>query len=508
MYSILIVDDEKAIRENLSKAIPFDEYGFFIGGTAANGAEALELLPVLKPDMILLDVCMPVMDGLGFLKELKKTEYSDTIVIMLSGYSDFEYAKKAMRYGAKGYVTKPVDEEILPLLTEMNQELRKSSYQRLRKTQMDDLRLLNMLYNGKSWDRSIFGKYILVHCIILKATVDDGEDNPYSIVQNCMENLLKEYGNCLFRTKGCILTYLIPKEIFHYYDESEEIFAKHLLYLLREEKLQCSLLLDKEVFGNSDSAFREDYNANLYTMMTEVFYGKTGVIDITKLAKNNRVERLNREEYFMEQLRRYLLELDKASIQREFDALMEEIEGIRLRIEYIQEINFRIYYLLADTIASESSNSREEPILTPPEWLDYIYFYTFDKWKMLQLSGIEEAFRYIESRRSIANLGVCGNIIEYVHRHFREPITLQQVAENFYMNSAYLGQIFQKATGESFKRYVNNLRIAEAKRLLKQTDGLIYEIAYQVGYVESKYFIEKFVAHVGMSPTEYRKAIV
>lgn len=508
MYSILIVDDEKAIRDNLSKAVPFEEYGFFICGTAANGAQAFELLPSLKPDLILLDVCMPVMDGLGFLKELKSSEYSDTIVIMLSGYSDFEYAKKAMRYGAKGYITKPVDDEILPLLIEMKQELIKSKQQKIREVVLEDLKLLNMLYNGKSWDRSIFNKYILLHCVILSTGTDSGEGNPYSVVQTCLENLLKEYGNCLFRIKGSVLTYLIPKEVFSEYGGNQDIFTKHLLYLLKREKLQCSLLLDKEIFEDSESPFREDYNANLYTMITEVFYGKWGLIDISHIGKKLRTERISCEESFMELLKKHLLELDKKAIVREFDALMGEIERIHLRIEYIQEINFRIYYLLADIVSSESTGNKEEPILSPPEWLDYIYFSTFDKWKILQLNQIEEAFRYIESRRSIANLGVCGNIIEYVHRHFREPITLQQVAESFYMNSAYLGQVFQKATGESFKKYVNRLRILEAQRLLKQTDGMIYEIASQVGYMESKYFIEKFVAQVGMSPTEYRKGIV
>lgn len=508
MYSILIVDDEKAIRENLSKAIPFEKYGFCICGTAANGAEALELLPILTPDLILLDVCMPVMDGLGFLKELKRSKHGDTIVIMLSGYSDFDYAKKAMRYGAKGYVTKPVDEEILPLLSEMKTELMKNKHQKIRTIMQEDLKLLNMLYNGKSWNRSIFSKYILMHCVILSADADLKEENPYSIVQKCMEDILKEYDNCLFRTKGSILTYLIPKEIFDYYNGSQETFAKHLLYLLRGEKLYCSLLLDKEIFENSESAFREDYNTNLYSMMTDVFYGKYGLIDISLRGKKARSERLTCEEHYMELFKKYLLELDKGAIMREFNILLEEIKKRHLRIEYVQEINFRIYYLLANIVSAESANSQEEPILYPPEWLDYIYFSTFDKWKVLQLNQIEEAFHYIESRRSIASLGVCGNTIEYVHRHFREPITLQQVAENFYMNAAYLGQVFQKATGESFKKYVNRLRITEAKRLLKQTDGLVYEIAEQVGYMESKYFIEKFITQVGMSPSEYRKEVV
>lgn len=117
MYSVLLVDDEKSIREHLTKAIPFEKYGFTIRNTAQNGKEALEKLSATSPDLILLDVRMPVMDGLEFLKLLRQSEYANTQVIVLSGYNEFEYAKEAMKYGVKAYLNKPVDEdEMIPLL--------------------------------------------------------------------------------------------------------------------------------------------------------------------------------------------------------------------------------------------------------------------------------------------------------------------------------------------------------------------------------------------------------
>lgn len=96
-------------------------------------------------------------------------------------------------------------------------------------------------------------------------------------------------------------------------------------------------------------------------------------------------------------------------------------------------------------------------------------------------------------------------MIAYARQHFREPITLKEVAERFFVSASYLGRSFQKAAGIPFKQYVNELRIEEAKRLLRQTDRLIYEIAEETGFAESKYFIARFTAMVGMSPMEYRK---
>lgn len=94
MYRVMIVDDEMAIRTNLAKAIPFTEHGFQVTDVAANGEEALAMLATARPDLIFLDVCMPIIDGIGFLKELRTSEYKGLQVIMLSGYSEFSYAQK------------------------------------------------------------------------------------------------------------------------------------------------------------------------------------------------------------------------------------------------------------------------------------------------------------------------------------------------------------------------------------------------------------------------------
>ena len=106
------------------------------------------------------------------------------------------------------------------------------------------------------------------------------------------------------------------------------------------------------------------------------------------------------------------------------------------------------------------------------------------------------------------SLGVIGEILEYLRKHYRTPVAIKEVAEHFHMNAAYLGRMFQKSTGVSFNHYVNSLRLTEARRLLRSTDDKIYEIAEQVGFSSSKYFIVKFVQEEGISPLEYRKLVL
>ena len=127
MYTVMIVDDEKAIRDSLPAVINFEMYGFRVCQTARNGQDALEKIQQEHPDVLLLDIRMPILDGLGLLKELSEQmkEYHP-FVIMLSGYSDFEYARTAIRYGVKAYLTKPLDEdELIKELEELREELDK-----------------------------------------------------------------------------------------------------------------------------------------------------------------------------------------------------------------------------------------------------------------------------------------------------------------------------------------------------------------------------------------------
>lgn len=124
MYRVLIVDDETTIREQLPVAFEWAQYGFEVAATAANGKIAVEKTQETRPDLILLDIRMPVMDGLTFLKWLHDSPFRETKVLILTGYREFESAITAMRYGAKGYLTKPLDEdEIAGYLTEIAEEL-------------------------------------------------------------------------------------------------------------------------------------------------------------------------------------------------------------------------------------------------------------------------------------------------------------------------------------------------------------------------------------------------
>lgn len=127
---VLIVDDEEVVRENLSKSKCFPRTGYRVVASASDGKAALVMAQQLKPDLILADINMPVMDGLSMIQKLRD-EKDSTEVLILSCYDDFQYAQQAIQLGVSSYLLKPfTDEELIQALEQVKQKLEKNSWDR------------------------------------------------------------------------------------------------------------------------------------------------------------------------------------------------------------------------------------------------------------------------------------------------------------------------------------------------------------------------------------------
>ena len=113
MYKVMLVDDEPLILRGMAVVIEWEEYGFEIVKSAANGLEAYEYLKDNKVDLIIADIKMPEMDGLELVKRIREEGISDAFYVILSGYNDFEYARHAIRYSCMDYLLKPIDNDML-----------------------------------------------------------------------------------------------------------------------------------------------------------------------------------------------------------------------------------------------------------------------------------------------------------------------------------------------------------------------------------------------------------
>ena len=134
MYKLIIVDDEEIEREGMARFISWDKYDIELCGTAQNGAEALEKIMEYEPDIVLTDVKMPVMNGIELIRRLYKTQ-KNIVVIVLSGYGEYEFTSQAMEYGVRHYILKPCDEDkIVSILDDVKKEVeQKKEYRTIKR---------------------------------------------------------------------------------------------------------------------------------------------------------------------------------------------------------------------------------------------------------------------------------------------------------------------------------------------------------------------------------------
>ena len=415
MYSILLIDDEKSIRENLAKAIPFEEHGFKVVGTAQNGMEAMNKLADVQPDLILLDVRMPVMDGLEFLRRLRKSEYADTQVVMLSGFYEFEYAKEAMKYGVKAYLGKPVDlREMIPLLDEIHSELDNYRDEKDKSVHREYMKLFQKLHSGVKIERCTFKGYTYMVCVLLRSSSGVIDDNTHIAVVECLSKHLGDPDNYQFRIKGSQHSFLLPPKALEPYDYDKGLFAAQLSEELKKKGLECAFLFDSYVFEHANDTFREDLSNHNYEMLTELFFSGTEFMDYCP-EKFKAGSEFYLENKYLEQIKQHIVSLEKNEIMLEVERLSDAIYKEHTGIQYIQEIVYRIYYLLVDEISKITDSSKGEPFLPRPDWMDNPYFITFPQWKEMLCSLAEEGFDFIERYCRLSNTGIGKEVIDYIN---------------------------------------------------------------------------------------------
>ena len=164
MYKLLIVDDEKQVREGLKRLLPWQDYGITIIGEAINGREALGIIEDQRPDIVLLDIQMPVMNGLELAKRIHG-QYPECKFIVLSGYNDFARVREAMKYGAVDYLLKPSRKGVIRIIEEIIDSLEDSLISRLHNNEYLALlknNVLNRLISGTSSSRELKDKLALL----------------------------------------------------------------------------------------------------------------------------------------------------------------------------------------------------------------------------------------------------------------------------------------------------------------------------------------------------------
>lgn len=496
---IMIVDDEFIMRQGIRFMMDWEKEGYEVAGEASNGKEALDLLEEISPHIILCDIAMPVMDGLDFIKIVKR-EYPDIQIVVLSGYDKFEYVRQALLNGAVDYVLKPTlnPEELLKVVS---RAVQKVPGLRLKRKQSSGLETqLERFFTGydsqlNTWE---FQKVFQGSCyrlLILPLRRQDRRGRELSpVLYEKMEALLKE------QTYASFLKFLLSQELLCVvlnYGLKDE---KRLLDFLEELMAQMSLLYDR-VFATAGERRRKleelkiDYQ-NFISEEEEIFYHE----DLHLFFQETGAKKPAMEKFDFRKFVAFLGEHRyEESIELFYTYICNAVQSHISEFKLKNQTKNLLYNILSSSEdqAGELEKIRKE------------YFDQIDQAPFCQdFLGILEELCQKLKEILVTQKGqdvYLKEILEYIQKHYKEELDLQSLAEIFNFNYSYLSAYFNAHMGEGFSEYLNRVRIEKACEYLKQREYSIAQISALTGYSDHSYFCRVFKKVTGKTPSEYRR---
>ncbi|TAH72905.1 MAG: response regulator transcription factor [Anaerolineaceae bacterium] len=502
MYQLMIIDDEPIVRAGIKNLLPWSNYNFEVCAEGVDGKDGLKKVLEYSPDLVLVDVKMPGMNGIELIREAKKQGFEGKFII-LTGYSDFEFAKSAVSLGVRAYLLKPIDEEELcenveEVLAELEAKKNLDDYyslSELKARQVVLRRLLQPFEDKESIRREIklYGMDFKYNNFCVAILSQKTEDSGQEITVNSEKKELIQKG--IANVDSIVV------------DNNLVLICKDINYInVREQLLKNNERMKREyndsffISIGHDVANWEDINfsyecAKLLTDY-KFLYKELEAVSIDDLktvymeGKGNFAEPICElidigDKDSIEETLRNLKSFYKSKVMNETEIKVQVIQNIvllfgMLEKKYLDKVaEFPDFDMAIDNI--KKSDSLDEMM------------------KFVNMFSIEVADKIgITTTDNIVK-----RVLAYMERNYVQDLKLEDIAKIFSYNSAYLGKVFKKIAGDSFNSELNRIRIDNAKRLLLETDLKVYQISEQVGYSNTDYFYTKFRKYVGLSPKDF-----
>lgn len=532
MITVLVADDEKWMRDELSSSIDWESQGFKLLGEAGDGLEALEMIRQLKPDIVLADIQMPGLDGIELFRRVKDTGLNCAF-IYFSGHDRFEYAKNAVNLGALGYILKPVDEkELLELLGKAKAFVIEERNKRLSDAKLADLSshviqqrqkefLDNILHNRinspEEIKETVRKLELRLHgslFTLFSCRIDGFRFLSDSGMAQSPEELKK--------TLSRLISDILRKNGFHFYPvDLEEGIVAIVNYSsadgsVRKEILHsCSRIsasfegvagttvtigVGNEVSGIE--SIQKSFSESGRAAENRLVFGKGRVIDISQISKN-----MIQTIILDTALRNIIADcIEKSDIRLAAlvaDTLKKAVGRGDTSLEDIRNFN----YQFVEHVFSVLSKAGGSPagILGNPHLLcDELDMCEDMEELASKVNGIlRAAIQAAAGFKTDYYIKLMGSIKKYIEEHYTEDISLESVALEFKFHPNYLSKLFKDETGVNFIDYITGLKIGKARELLADIRYNVYDVAQKVGYKDAKYFTKVFKKVVGVTPSEY-----
>ncbi len=534
MYKVMIVDDEIPAREILSYIINWQETDFRIVHSASNGKEAFDKYSDIKPDLIITDIQMPIMDGLDLIEEIQKINKSQKFLI-LSCYEDFTYAQRAMKMGVTDYLIKDLitANDLYGILAKTKTDLdniiiKKSEIRKEHKLlnflkENKDIALRKLIFNDISEDDcynlienlnlNLNGKLFVLFLIQIDNFFKYIEDEEFytitlkEIIKNVAEAIEElNIGECFYSENGefTAIVRLTPTI-------SEADIINECYSLAQEIRRRISLMHNISLTISVSSTFKKPFKIKKYfdeafkLSKMKVFIGNDTIILNNTFVKNldldtdTLTKRINAINIAIEQNNIENLKLELTHL---YD---KDIRGF-MQFNYLNYINSSLLDLVVRTcnrysIAYEdifSTSYIPIEILSTKETVEEMSGWFIGIFTKIININFNNSFKKIYSKK-------VADSIDYINKNlFNQSLSLTDIAENINVHKVYLCRIFKEETGENVTQYILKARIEKSKEIILSTNYKLYEISDKLGFNSPQQFSILFKKVTGITPNQFR----
>lgn len=528
MMKVIITDDEIQIRRGLRMKVDWEEEGFQIVGEASNGRETLELLRTMDIDLVISDMRMPIMDGMELARHCQQ-EFPKVKVIVLSGYSDFEYVRGSMKEGVKDYLLKPVaPNELVEALQKIRKEIEEEKRKQVETAQMRQLVLTQLQEVQEQYLLYLVKEeWLQLNLVIERLRQLQLEElvNENAVVQFFTVEIRENFGNPNRLKELWVPFRMLCKEVskehagtFSFYDPSYANMI-HFLKLIDSESDNDTPRLVENVQRNVKKLLNLETVIGIGNVVTGLANFKTGYIS-SLLAWSQ--SHLGSQSQIID-----------AAVKKE-EAFEFSPEFERKLTNTIENANFEAFKINIQTLLRGNGN---QSILSFSFAANRLLFllgslarkYDIETkdiqktiWNCQQsIWELNSQSKVIENLLQLAQLIIekvrmarfsngkliVDSVRHYLDQHYASEISLTLLSELFHINSAHLSETFKNYVGQNFSDYLVNLRMDKAQQFLRDKELKIIDVANLVGFSNSGYFSTVFKKHFGQTPVEFRNSL-
>ena len=501
MYRRVIADDEDLILQGLRNVVDWTSVGFEVVGCHENGEQVLSHLAEDRPDAILADIKMPIMDGLVLLQQIRTMGYRDMEFVFLTGYDDFELIQSAIRLGAQDYILKPSSpDEILQTFSKVRVRLdeKAANQQQEISKRFSESRLnyikstMNMVFSG---NQRMFARYQMDYVPLAGAleSVDKWSmallttENAVLSGTPTMQNAaaLKELKRRALEAEKKDGSKMIS--CFNRYYAAllfMDVSSVEIIRQIDAIKHDCACAAPiVSVWSDVSDSFWETHRALYGRLFLPNIPHK--YIQLYYFAENDMALHAAVEDYNGSMIR--------SCLQAGFARIQDIEDPCR------EQILMRTFYVLGSSILEQGECTEEEL----NDLREQIAKASFDTAKMILLSYVQAKYDTAEWKDGTTrNYHLCMEVARYIQENYAEEITLNDLAERFYISPNYLGTQFRRNLGIGIRQFQTEFRLDKADELIAEHRFRLYEIAEMVGYKNYEHFRKTYAKLRGHNPSE------